>query len=182
MINLLPIEEKKILKTEEKWRMVLILGVLVLSFLLCLILLLSSIKIYIAGKVEAQKFLVETERKEDEKSKALKEDILGANKNFQKLNSFYQEPIYLSDALNKITNILSSGMYLSDFSCQKQSSDQEEIFNIVLSGFAPDRTTLFNFTKEIEKNFSTKVDPEQSIIIKPQEFRLVFKVTAKKPK
>jgi len=182
MINLLPIEEKKILKTEEKWRMVLILGILVLSFLFCLILILSSIKIYIAGKVEAQKFLVETERKEFEKSEALKENILAANKNFQRLNSFYQEPIYLSDVLKKITDILSSGMYLTDFSYQKQSSEQEEIFNIVLSGFAPDRTTLFNFTKDIENNFSTKVDPEQSVIIKPQEFRLVFKITAKKIK
>ena len=180
MINLLPIEEKKILKTEEKWRMVLILGVLVLSFLFCLILILSSIKIYIADKVETQKFLVETERKESEKSEALKENISLVNQNLQKLNSFYQES-NLSDILEKISNTLSFGMYLNDFSYQKQSSEKEDSFDIVLSGFAPNLETLFEFRKSLEKNFSTEVDVGESVI-KPQEFRSVFKIKVEKVK
>jgi Na+-transporting methylmalonyl-CoA/oxaloacetate decarboxylase gamma subunit len=180
MINLLPIEEKKILKTEEKWRMVLILGVLVLSFLFCLILILSSIKIYIAGKVEAQKFLVEAERKEYEKSEALKEDIALVNQNLQKLNSFYQQS-HLSDTLEKISSTLSYGIYLNDFSYQKQSLEKEDNFDIVLSGFAPNLETLFEFRKSLEKNFSTEVDVGESVI-KPQEFRFVFKIKVEKVK
>lgn len=177
MINLLPLEDKKTLKMEEQWRLVLLLGVLILSFFLCLILILYSIKIYVASEAEAQRLIIEITGKEFEKpeTKELKDKISSANRNFLKLNSFYQKSVYLTDVLEKISNTLSSDMYLTNFSYQKQTSEQEEKFEVVLSGFAPNTDTLFNFRKNLEQVFSTKVDVGDSWI-KPTGFRFVFSV------
>jgi len=181
MINLLPLEDKKILKMEEKWRLVLLLGGLILSFFFCLILILYSIKIYVASEAESQKLVIETTGKEFEKpeTKELMDKISSANKNFLKLNSFYQEPLYLTDVLEKVSNTLSPGMYLNNFSYQKQTSEQEEKFEVVLSGFAPNTDVLFDFRKNLEKVFSTKVDVGDSWI-KPADFRFVFSVKVNK--
>jgi len=182
MINLLPAEEKKILKIEEKWRMVLILGVLTLSFFLCLILILASIKFYIGGQAEAQKSFIETKIKESQESEISKQNIIAANKEFQKLDNFYRQPIYLSNVLEKISSTLSQGMYLNDFSYQKQSSEKDDVFNIIISGFAPNLNSLVAFRNNLESTFSTEIIDIGESVIKPDAFRFSFQLKTEKTK
>ena len=182
MINLLPLEEKKILETEEKWRLVLLLGILILSSLLCLILILYSIKIYVSSKAESQEATIEITGKEFEKpeTKELKEKISAANKSIIDLNNFYQGQVYLTDTLEKVSSNLPLGTYITDFSCQKQVSEKDQIFRITFSGFAPDMDTLFELRKNLEKNFSTKVDVNEESWINPSKFRLSFDIKINK--
>jgi len=181
MINLLPSEEKKILETEEKWRLMLLIAILIMGFFLCLILILYSIKIYVAGKAESEKIILDVTRQEFEKPeiKEFKNEISVSNKTLIKLNNFFQEPLYLTDVLEKVSNTLSPGMYLTNFSYQKQNSQQEEDFKIVLSGFAPSTDVLFDFRKNIENIFSTEVDVGDSWI-KPSDFRFTFEIIVKR--
>lgn len=182
MINLLPLEEKKILKMEEKWRLVLLFGVLILIFSFCLILILYSIKIYVASEAEAQKVAIETTGKEFEKpeTKELKEKISSANKSILDLNNFYQSQVYLTDTLEKVSSNLPLGTYITDFSCQKQVLEKTPIFIITFSGFAPDMDTLFELRKNLEKNFATKVDVNDESWINPSKFRLSFEIKISK--
>lgn len=182
MINLLPLEEKKILKMEEKWRLVLLLGILILCSFLCLILILYSIKIYVSGKAESQKATIEITGKEFEKpeTKELKEKISTANKSIIDLNNFYQGQVYLTDTLEKVSRNLPLGTYITDFSCQKQVLEKNQIFRITFSGFAPSMDTLFELRKNLEKNFSTKVDVKEESWINPSEFRLSFEIKINK--
>jgi hypothetical protein len=182
MINLLPTEEKKILKMEEKWRLILLLGILILSSFLCLILILYSIKIYASSKAESQKAAIEITGKEFEKpeTKELKEKISAANKNIIDLNNFYQNQVYLTDTLEKISSNLPLGAYITTFSCQKQVLEKEQILRITLSGFAPDEDTLFKLGKNLEKNFSTKVTIIEESWINPSEFQLSFEIKINK--
>jgi len=182
MINLLPLEEKNILKMEEKWRLVLLLGILILSSFLCLILILYSIKIYGSSKVESQEINTEITRKESEtpENKELKEKISAANKRIIDLNNFYQSQVYLTDTLEKISSNLPLGAYITNFSCQMQVLEKNQIFKITFSGFVPDEDTLFKLGKNLEKNFSTKVTVTEESWINPSEFQLSFEVKINK--
>jgi hypothetical protein len=176
MINLLPLEEKNILKTEEKWRLILLLGILILFFFICLILILFSIKIYISSEVESQKATIEVEGKEFEKQevKELREKISITNKKFSQLNNFYQNQVYLTKILERISGTLLPNMYLTNMSYEKETS------KIFLSGFAPNKEILFEFKKNLEETFSTKVDVDNQSWIKPTDFRITFKIEISK--
>jgi len=174
MINLLPPEEKKILQIEENWKLVLILGSLILIFLICLILILFSIKFSISGKVQSQKIIIEMEEKDFKKAETqdFREKIISINKNLSKLNSFYQEQVPLTEILEKISELLTPEVYLTSLSYQKETS------KISLSGFAQTRETLFELKKNLEREFKEVYFPPQSWI-KPTDidFQATFKIT-----
>ena len=145
MINLLPPQYKAELKEEENWKLTLILNLLFLIFLVCLALILFSIKISIAGQLEAQKILLLQEEKNFEESQiqSLEEKITASNQAISKLNSFYQSQISLTEILEKIFETLPSSIYLTtlDFNL-----DQFSLF-----GYSPTREILLEFKKNLEK-------------------------------
>ncbi|MBZ9572049.1 PilN domain-containing protein [Patescibacteria group bacterium] len=177
MINLLPPKEKTDLIQEENWKLVLILGILVLISLFCLASILFAIKINISGKVEFQKTLVDREEKKFKtfEIEALREKITSANQDLSKLNSFYQSQTNLTEILEKISGVFPEGMYLNSLSYQKETSQ------ISLSGFAQNRETLFDFKKNLEKEkrVSEIYFPPQNWV-KPTEidFQVNFKITS----
>lgn len=145
MINLLPTVEKEKLLLERNRRIVTILWLLLLFFLTCLILILFSIKIYIQAQVKSQQYLLTEVKKEENQSEIedLKEEINSINSSLTKLNSFYQNEIYLSDILEKISKTLPGELHLTNLSV---------IFpSVSLSGFAPTTETLFEFKENLEK-------------------------------
>jgi len=150
MINLLsPIEKEKLL-LEKKKRIVIILWILVLFFLTCSILILFSIKTYIQAQVKSQQYLLTEAKKEKNQSEIenLQEEINSINSRLTKLSSFYQDEIYLSDILEKISKTLPKELYLTNLSI---------IFPFVsLSGFAPTTETLFEFKENLGKEPSFK--------------------------
>jgi len=145
MINLLPPEEKENLLREESWNLVLILGTLFLIFLICLALILFSVKIFISGQLEAQKILLLQEEKKFEESQiqSLEEKITVSNQTLSKLNSFYQSQTNLTEILEKISETLPPETYLTTLNLN--------LAQISLSGFSPTREILLEFKKNLEK-------------------------------
>ena len=153
MINLLPPEEKEKILLEKKKRMVIILWILGLFFLVCLILILFSVKIYLQIQVETQKTLLsEAEMKFGQsEARELHEKINSINSTLTRLDSFYQEKIYLVEILEKISKILPKKTYLTKLSAIFSKNEEEFGFTISLSGFAPTREALFEFKKNLEE-------------------------------
>ncbi len=169
MINLLPLSEKKALIQEENWKIVLILGFLVLIFLISLILILFSIKISISGQVESQKIFLSQPYPQD-----IEKMIEIANQNLSKLNSFYQSQIYLTKILERTSINLPPKAYLTSFSYQKEGE------KVSLLGFAPTREILLEFKKNLEreKDFTEIYFPSQNWV-EPIDinFSVTFKIT-----
>jgi len=179
MINLLPPSEKAILVQEKINRLIIILGVLVLLFLLCLSLILLSLKIYISGQVKAQEILVE------QKKQSLTSDILNfekkvrvINQNFQKLDSFYKTQPNLILLFQDISKTLPPGLYLNNFSLSP-SSDKNYKFQVSISGYAPNREILLTFKQnlELQKNLKEIRFPSSNWL-KPTDinFSATFKI------
>lgn len=163
MINLLPSLEKRILQKEKHYKIVMILGIVFLSFLVCFCLILFSIKIFIAGQVQAEKILFEQTQKElgFSKTQDIERNIALANQNLFLLNSFYKNRTEITALLEEISGILPSGIYLTHFSLsfvpepKKEKGKQEESekkhkFQISISGFSPSREKLYELRQVLE--------------------------------
>lgn len=162
MINLLPPREKKELLLKKVKIVVIIWGSIILAVLLCLILILFSIKTYIWGKVESQKIVLEQTKKGYDASgiKDFQEVIKKHNENLLKLKNFYGKNIRLSEILEKISKIPSPGIYLTSLSLNKSleilkdSKDkklQDNSIEVTISGFSDTRENLSLFKKSLEE-------------------------------
>ena len=151
MINLLPPAEKEELLFGEQQNLVLILGVLFFSFLISLSLILFSIKISLLGNLEVQKTLLEEAEKETSSRKDLKEIIENSNLTFSNLNSFYQKGLDLTQVLEKISKLLPSGAYLTNFNFNLPPQKEAFLAQISLSGFSESREVLLSFKENLEK-------------------------------
>jgi len=175
MINLLPPQYKNELKQERKYKLVLILGIVVLFFLISLSLILLSIKFYTQGQVESEKILLSLKEKEFKtpETEALQKEVISINQNILKLSSFYQNQANLVEILEKLSQISPSGMYLTSLSYQKTN------FQISLSGYAPTRETLVQFKENLEKEKEFKeVNFPPSNWVAPTDinFQATFKI------
>ena len=176
MINLLPPQQKEELLTEEKFKLTLILGISVLIFLISLILILFSIKIYIAGQSNYPMAIFSQEEKKfkESETKVFQEKLEFFNRELSKLNSFYQGQINLIEIFTKVSNTLPLGIYLTSFSFSADTSQ------ISLAGFSPTRETLLEFKKNLEgeKSFSQVYFPPNVWIESTDiNFSITFKVS-----
>jgi len=153
MINLLPPLEKEELKKEESWKQTMILGILVLIFLISFSLVLFSIKFYIIGEVEAQKILYQQREKElrNPRIQSLQKNLISFNQILLQLDSFYRNQLKLTGTLEKISNTLPPGLYLTNLSLIPQSSDKKD-WRLVcnMSGYAPTREALLDLKENLE--------------------------------
>ncbi len=180
MINLLPPNEEKELCREKRKKLIIILGSILLVSLLCLILILLSIKSYIWGEVELQKIILEQTRKEYEASDfpVLEETLRKYNKILLELGSFYDKQIYLTEILGKISNIQRpDGLYLTNLSLNREEDDK---ITAAISGFSETRDNLSLFKENLEKE-KDFINPyfSPSSWIKPTDvdFYLTFEIT-----
>jgi hypothetical protein len=179
MINLLPQSEKNILKIIEKEKIILILEIILFCFFLCLILILFSIKIQVAGKVEAEKIILNQEKKEFENlgNKNASEDIILINKKISELKSFYEKQFSMMGVLERVSKTLPDEVYLNNFSYTNNDS------RVTLSGFSKNQEGLLEFKKNLEqdKNFQDIFFPLSSWIKKENiDFSLNFKLKNEK--
>ena len=163
MLNLLPQTEKAFLQKEKDYKTLLILGMVLLCVLVCFILILLSIKIYIAGSANAENIVFEQFEKQIQNSKFRETEnkIKTYNQNMADINFFYKERIGISELLQRISEILPSGVRLTHFSFQaigetikiKDSNKtiKEIKREISISGFSPTREKLFEL-KEVLKS------------------------------
>ena len=150
MINLLPPEEKERLLLERRKTMVIIIWVAFLFFLFSFFLILILVNVYLQTQIISQKSILEEIERESQKAEIqnLLEKVNSANKNLEKLESFYKQKIYFIGILEKVSNTLPSGLNLVSFSISPPK--------ISLSGFALSRENLFEFKNNIEKESSFK--------------------------
>jgi len=151
MINLLPSQEKEILRQEEEYKLVLILGILFFIFLICLILILLSIKIYFSGQLNVQEIILSQKEESFKKSRSqdLEEKILLFNQTFSELSSYYSERLSMVEISEKISQNLPYGVHLTNFNFDSETRQ------ISLSGFSPSREILLEFKENLgkEENF-----------------------------
>jgi len=158
MINLLPPREKERILSIKKQRIVIILWFLVLFFLICLILISFSIKVYIQSQVNAQKGFLEEVRKEagQPEIKELEQKINSANSTLLELKSFYQNKVYFSGILEEISNVLPEKIQLTDLSTIEKTTETGKFIEVSLTGFSPTREILFDFKNKLEQKSSFK--------------------------
>lgn len=179
MINLLPTEEKEKLSLINKERLITILGTTVLISLVCLILILSSIKFYIITEVNYQKIILEQTKKKYQTPNFLNfENIIQKyNKILIQLEDFYEQKLYFSDAL-KITSSIQrpDGLYLTDISLNR---DENKRIEVTSSGISDSRENLLIFKKNIEEDEKIKnsyFSPENWINPKNINFNFSFEI------
>ena len=150
MINLLPPSEKEKLFLEKKKRMVIILWFLALFFVVCLIFILFSVKIYLQDQLKIQKTLLSQSQKEAGmiEIKDFKERVNLINEKLAALNSFYRKKLYFSEVLENVSFTLPQGLYLTNLFFEKSKQSEVAVF---LSGFSPTRELLFDFKQKLEE-------------------------------
>ena len=163
MLNLLPQTEKAFLQKEKNFKTLLILGMALLCALVCFILILLSVKIYIAGQANAENIVFEQFQKQiqNSKSREIEDKIKIYNQNIANINSFYNNRNEITELLQRISEILPADIYLTYFSFNTieetvkiENSDKTEKKlkkEISISGFSPTREKLFEL-KEILKS------------------------------
>lgn len=152
MINLLPPEEKEKLFLKKKEKLVIILGITVLVSLICLILILSSIKVYVATEANALKITSEQAIKEYQTPNFLnfKNIVQKYNKIILQLENFYEQKLYFSQALKIISSIQRpDGLYLTDISLNKNGDKK---IKVTVAGTSDSRENLLIFKKNIEED------------------------------
>jgi len=180
MINLLPPKEKEEILKEENWKLLMILGMILLFFLISLLLILFSIKIFIVGEVEAQKIIFAEREKEFKSTQMqnLQNNLTAFNKKLSQLDSFYQNQSNFSEILEEISKTLPSGVYLNNLSIVSQGGKNEGS-GCSISGFSPSRQILLILKDNLEKekNFQEVYFPPSNWV-KPADinFTINFKI------
>lgn len=152
MINFLPPEEKKGLLVEETKRLTMVLGLVILISLFCLIMILAFLKIYLLILVDFQESVLELTKTKAESSEfqIVKGKIENSNQKLSRINDFYERAFNSVELLEKLTQTIPEGIYLTDFSYAKASSQ------IILAGFSPSRDLLIQLKNNLEGKFGEK--------------------------
>ena len=158
MINLLPQEGKIEIFLEETKKLIIVLGVLFFLSIFSLILILLSLDIYFSGRLQIQQIFLEIEEGKFEAKgiKDFQDQVKSSNQKLSLLDRFYDQKISLAVVLSKIIKNTPQEIYLTDLSYSKNASQ------IILSGFSPSRDTLFQFKRNLEKDFQNVYFPPES--------------------
>ncbi len=182
MINLLPPKEKEELSLEKNKKLAIVLGNVILISLVCLTLVLFSLKFYMLGEVNDQKNILNSTEK-----KYLTPDIISTKSLIQnyntvltKIDSFYKKEIYFSDALKTISNIQKpKGVYITKLSIDK-IKDVNKV-KVSISGSSDTRDNLLIFKNNIERDEKiTNVYLPTKSLVKPADvdFSLTFETNS----
>lgn len=169
MINLLPPEEKEKIFLENRKKLIVILGITIIIPLVCLVLMLISMKLYTSAQVNSERVNLEQAKKVYETPNLLtfKNTIIKNNSTIGVLKSFYEKETYITDVLKIILSLTRPpNLYVTNLSLIK---DDKGDINITASGFSKSRDNLLVFQKNINANTNIKnpyfsqeswVDPE----------------------
>lgn len=174
-INLLPPSYQEYLAEEERRRLIIILIGLFSVFLVCLSLVLWSVKIYVSGEAQNQKVLFRGAQSEFRASQArqTEKDLVSANQILDRLSSFYEDRLDYSALLERIAQYLPQEVYLEGLSVNYLS--QEEGIKVSLRGFSPSREVLSELKSNLEREADFKdLDFPPSNWINPDNFLINF--------
>jgi len=178
MINLLPQKEKDELFLKRVKNLIFVLGNVIIIFLVCLILVLLSVKFYILAEVDNQKFLLKNTQQDYQSPDVgkLKNAIQKYNSYLPTAISFYEKEIYLSDILGAISEIERPGeLYFTSISLD--GKNYEGKVKVSISGTSDTRENLINFQKNLGSHGAIKnvsFSPESWISPLKASFKLNF--------
>jgi Tfp pilus assembly protein PilN len=149
MINLISPKEKEKFFMEKIRRMVIVLWFLVFFFIICLILILWAVRIYTKSQLSTQESFTSSAKEEQkvEKIEQTKQKVDSINSSLQEMYSFYNNKVYLSGLVEKISKTLHQGIYLTDLSIIFKDK-----IEVSLAGFAPLRDDLLQFKSNLESD------------------------------
>jgi len=157
MINLLPPSYKEELQGEEHFRLVLILGMLIVIFFVCLSLALLAIRVYLSGEIEVQQILVESQSQDDRTSRV--EQVQKLNGDIAEVSSFYENKVLISDVILRISDVLPESVYITSlsytpvFNSKSGKADEKPSkVKIALTGFAPRTEDLLQIRTSLEQD------------------------------
>jgi len=180
MINLLPQKNKEVLREEEIWKIILILGVNLFLALVCFSLILYIIVIFISAEINVQKIIYQQKKKDIEipEIQLLEKNLIAFNQTLSNLDYFYQNQFRSVEIMEEIAMIIPSDIYLTDLSL-KPSPDKENYADCSLVGFALDRDTLIRFIEDLQKKENFKdIDSTASWTVQRDvNFRISFKIS-----
>lgn len=147
MINLLPSEEKKVILSEKTKRLILALALMFVFALICLIIILTFLRIYILIQIDSQEanLALAEKQAEDSELQIIRGKIQNANKVLKRTGSFYEQEFSLEEVLEKLIKTIPEGIYLADLSYSKETRQ------IVLAGFSPSQDLLVQFKDNLEE-------------------------------
>lgn len=152
LINLLSPKEKEELRLENNKKLAIVLGNVVLISLICLVLVLLSVKFYILEKFADQKATLDNAQEEYQISDflSMKESAQKYKSLIIKVDNFYKKEAYLSDVLKKVLFIQKpKGVYLKTIDLTKDY--QENKIKISISGQSDTRDNLLIFKDNVVK-------------------------------
>ncbi len=179
MINLLPPQQKSELVSEERFKLSVILGIVILSSLISFILILFALKVYLLGQLEVQNIFFEQKVSANPQIVELEKEMTDSNKIITDLSSFYSKEYSLVEILNKIVEIVPSGVSFNSLSLQPVKEGQYKV-RVSISGFSLTRESLLEFKGKIEGEESFKeVSFPSSVWVEPTNiaFTVNFKIT-----
>lgn len=153
MINLLPLSEKENILLGKKKNLITILWLLFLFFIFCIIFILFLLKTYLQIQLDIQKsaLLMNEKRFEQPEIQQFQGKINFINSTLIKLDKFYQKKTYITQVLEKISQLLPKSLTLLNISLRGEGGG----IKVAISGIAPARDDLFELRKNLmgEKNF-----------------------------
>ena len=180
MINLLPLEEKENLFLEKKKRLATIMGIVVLVFLVCLTLVLLSIKFYILAETDSQENIF----KQNQQSSQYTEQsnfinvVKGYNSTLAQIDSFYKKELYFNQALDILNRVPSpNGLYFTNFSLSRIENGN---IKMDVSGVSATRDNLLIFKHNVEADKEIKnpyFSPESWISAQNTNFSLSLEIS-----
>lgn len=179
MINLLPPEEKNNLLLRNKEKLAAILGIAVLVSLVCLILVLSLIKLYIKVETGSQRIILEQAQKEylTPDSLNFKIIIYRYNRMLAQIESFYEQEIFFNQALKVILDVRRpEGLYLTNLSLTREGAK----IKVTADGTSDCRDNLLLFQQNIERDKKIEnsyFPPENWTSPKDINFKLTFEIS-----
>jgi hypothetical protein len=164
MINLLPPQEKKAIILDQTKNLAIILCVIFLAYFISLALILLIVNFSILITMQQQQDILTNSKKiyQDSDFIFYENVVEQNNQNLTKIDSFYKNNAYVSDALKEISGIdKSSGLSLTSILVNQgklgdikanQKPDNSKVLTVTLLGISDNRETLSQFKQNLEKD------------------------------
>ena len=170
-LNLLPSQEKRNLELVELSRLLVSLASWILIFLIIFTLFLVSTYFSLSILLKEQKKLIEIRQSDAQMQSLLEieERIKQTNQIVKQVYSKQQEIVLWTPLLEEITEIVPSGIYLTNLSYRVTNNQ------ITLNGWANQRENLLRFQKSLEESsFFEEVKAPLANLVKQKDIDFSF--------
>jgi len=170
-LNLLPPKEKEKLELDNLNQLIFFLAIRIAIFLLIFTLLLITTYYCLSILLKEQKRLIEINENDIKIQQLVKmeEKIKNVNQQLHKINLKQKELVVWTPALEELSKITPSGVYLINFSYRLSNNE------INLSGWAESRDKLINFKDSLEESaLFVNLESPLSNLIKQTDINFSF--------